>query len=322
MLTLQTAATVWAPTAAEPSAASFAAIGTTHHILATRADVLDDAVGIAKGHLDALDRACSRFRPDSEVSRLAAAAATEPASFLGSPMLVDYLEAARFAARISGGLVDFTVGSAVISSGYDADLDEVRARTEFRQSVPGVVAGWQSVEVAGSRITTPAGVVLDFGATAKAHAADMIARLLALQLPGSFLVNLGGDLATSGPTPDGGWRVGVEAADGSIRQVISITNQAVATSSTQLRTWATDTGRAHHIIDPRTGRTAVPAWGQVTCVAVTALEANTASTAAIVLGEDAVGWLSDNGVAARLERPDGSVAYTTGWPEPASSEVK
>jgi len=320
MLTLETTGTVWGPTDAEPSAASFAAIGTTHRLLATDAGALEDAVGIARGYLDALDRACSRFRPDSEVSRLAVAAATEPATLVGSPMLVDYLEAARFAARISGGLVDFTVGSALISSGYDADLDQVKARAQFRQSVPGVVAGWQSVELAGNRITTPAGVVLDFGATAKAHAADMIARLLALQLPGGFLVNLGGDLATSGRTPDGGWRVGVEAADGSIRQAISITNQAVATSSTQLRTWATTTGQVHHIIDPRTGRTAVSAWSQVTCVAVTALEANTASTAAIVRGEDAVAWLSDNGVAARLERPDGSVVCTTGWPEPARSK--
>lgn len=308
--------------AVEPAAASFAAIGTTNQILATRPDALDAAVGIARSYLDALDRACSRFRPDSEVSRLAASAASGPASFICSPMLVDYLEAARFAARISGGLVDFTVGSAVINSGYDADLEQVQARAQFRQSAPGVVAGWQSVTLSGSRITTPAGVVLDFGATAKAHAADMIARLLALQLPGGFLVNLGGDLAAAGDVPDGGWRVGVEATDRTVRQVIAITNQAVATSSTQLRTWATDTGKAHHIIDPRTGQTAVPAWSHVTCVAVTALEANTASTAAIVLGEDAVAWLSDNGVAARLERPDGSVVCTTGWPEPASSEVK
>jgi Membrane-associated lipoprotein involved in thiamine biosynthesis len=299
-----------------PAAATFAAIGTTNQILATRADALDAAVAIARDYLAALDLACSRFRPDSEVSRLASAAVDRDATFYGSPMLIDYLQAARHAARISGGLVDFTVGSALIHSGYDADLAAVQARPGFRQTVAGVVPGWQRVDVSGNRITSPAGVVLDFGASAKAHAADMIARLLALQLPGGFLVNLGGDLATAGIAPDGGWRVGVQAADGTERQVIAITNQAVATSSTQLRTWATTNGQAHHIIDPRSGRTAVPAWGQVTCVAVTALEANTASTAAIVLGEDAVAWLSDGGVAARLERPDGSVVYTAGWPEP------
>ncbi|PFG15532.1 thiamine biosynthesis lipoprotein [Propionicimonas paludicola] len=312
MLALETPHTI------APVAADFRAIGTSNQILATRPDVLGAAVAIAKDYLDALDWACSRFRPDSEVSRLAAASATEPASLVGSPMLVDHLEASRYASRLSDGLVDPTVGSALISSGYDADLAEVQARDEFHQSVPGVVAGWQRVELTGSRITTPAGVLLDFGATAKAHAADMIARLLALQLPGSFLVNLGGDLATAGEGPDGGWRVAVEAADGSIRQVISIAHQAVATSSTQLRTWATSSGNAHHIIDPRTGRPAAPIWGQVTCVAITALEANTAATAAVVLGEDAVAWLTGHGLAARLERPDGSVVCTAGWPQPAS----
>lgn len=305
---------------AEPVAADFAAIGTTIQVLATRADVLDSAVAIATGYLDALDRACSRFRPDSEVSRLAAAAATGPAEFSGSPLLIDHLQAARHAARLSDGLVDFTVGSAVIGSGYDADLVQVRAREQFEQGVPGVVAGWQQVGLAGNRISTPAGVVLDFGATAKAHAADMIARLLALQLPGGFLVNLGGDLAGSGPTPDGGWRVGVEGADGAIREVIAIAGQAVATSSTQLRTWKTNTGSAHHIVDPRTGSTASPVWGQVTCVASTALEANTASTAAIVLGEDAPSWLEESGLAARLERRDGSVVHTAGWPQSFDSE--
>ena len=306
--------------AAEPVAADFAAIGTTIQVLATRADVLDSAVAIATGYLDALDRACSRFRPDSEVSRLAAAAADGPAEFSGSPILIDHLQAARHAARLSDGLVDFTVGSAVIGSGYDADLDQVRAREQFDQDLPGVVAGWERVGLAGNRISTPAGVVLDFGATAKAHAADMIARLLALQLPGGFLVNLGGDLTGSGTTPDGGWRVGVEGADGAVREVIAIDGQAVATSSTQLRTWTTSTGRAHHIVDPRTGRTAVPVWGQVTCVAATALEANTASTAAVVLGEDAPSWLEENGLAARLERPDGSVVHTAGWPLSFDSE--
>lgn len=304
----------------EPAAVDFAAIGTSNQLLATRADVLDAALAIASGYLDALDRACSRFRPDSEVSRLAAAAAHGPAEFSGSPMLIDHLQAARHAARLSDGLVDFTVGSAVIGSGYDADLDKVRAREQFDPGVPGVVAGWQQVGVNGARISAPAGVVLDFGATAKAHAADMIVRLLALQLPGGFLVNLGGDLAGSGATPDGGWRVGIEGADGAIREVIAIDGQAVATSSTQLRTWTTSTGRAHHIVDPRTGATAAPVWGQVTCVAATALEANTASTAAIVLGEDAVAWLEDSGLAARCERGDGSVVHTAGWPQSFDSE--
>jgi FAD:protein FMN transferase len=303
------------------AAAGFKAIGTTNEILVTRPETLAAALEVARGHLAALDLACSRFRPDSELSRLAARATEADAWCYASPMLVDYLQAAQHAARISDGIVDFTVGSALIATGYDQDMDDVRARDSYRGTDPGQVPGWQRVRISKlGRVDVPRGTVIDLGATAKAHAADMIARLLVMQLPGGFLVNLGGDIATSGPAPLGGWSVGVEAADGTERQAVAITDQAMTTSSTQLRTWKTDSGLAHHIIDPRTGRTAGAVWGQVTCVATTALEANTASTASLVLGHDAPAWLEANGVAARLERPDGTAVFTGGWPIPDLTE--
>ncbi len=304
--------------AAEPLTASFAAIGTTNRILVTVGSSLPAAVEIAKGHLAELDKAVSRFRDDSEVSRLARMAQTGEAWFFGSRLFNDHLDAARHAAHISDGLVDFTVGSAVIASGYDADLDTVRARGGYTPPARPVPApGWQRVgRGEAGRISTPRGTLLDFGATAKAHAADTIANLLSAALPGGFLVNLGGDIATAGPAPDGGWRVGIEAADGGIRQVVAIIDQGIATSSTQLRRWQTDAGTVHHIVDPRTGRTASSVWAHVTCVASNALEANTASTASIVLGEEAPAWLERHGVAARLERVDGSVVLTAGWPLP------
>lgn len=331
--------------AGEPIGHTFRAIGTINAVLVTRDEVLDEAVGLAQRHLTDLDRAASRFRADSEVSRLAARsviAADEGrsgAAILGSPLFLDYLAAARHAARISDGLVDFTVGSALVAAGYDADLDVIRARHGHRADLAGDprstasaeprVPGWLSVHVdpATGRVETPAGTVIDLGASAKAHAADTIARLLAQRLPGGFLVNLGGDIATSGDLPDGGWRVGVEAADGTVRQVVALTGQALTTSSTQLRTWATAHGQAHHIIDPRTGAVAPVVWAHVSCVGATALEANTASTAALVLGEDAPAWLTRHGLSARLERAErpespGSdeaptllnVVTTPGWP--------
>jgi FAD:protein FMN transferase len=306
--------------AALPLVASFKAIGTTCEILVSVPEALDPALEIAIAHLSAVDVACSRFRPDSEVSQLANRAQSGEGWWYASPLLIDYLRAAQHAAKISDGLVDFTVGSALVASGYDADIEAVRSREHY---VPGVagVPGWQQVTVSSlGKITTAPGVVLDFGASAKAHAADMIARDLGLRLPGGFLVNLGGDIASGGRTPAGGWNVGVESADGSVGQVVAITDQAVATSSTQLRTWATEAGRAHHIVDPRTGRTATQVWGQVTCVATSALEANTASTAALVLGTDAPAWLEANGVPARLEHLDGSVVFTAGWPIEAEQE--
>jgi thiamine biosynthesis lipoprotein len=305
-----------ATTTRKAGAATFAAIGTTNTILASDPDVLDDAVALAGQHLRELDRAVSRFRPDSEVSRLAVRARRAPAEAFVSPTFAAYLGAALRVARLTGGLVDPTVGSALVAVGYDADLDVVRARPDFHQTRVGSVPRWHTVHLNPSarRVTVAPGTLLDLGATAKAHAADTIAELLAERLAGGFVVNLGGDVAVSGAFPPQGWSIGIEDAGGVTRQVVSSTGQAIATSSTQRRVWTADGVPRHHIVDPRTGHTAPAVWAQVSCAAATCLEANAASTAAVVLGLDAPAWLEANGIPARLDAVDGRVVTTTGWP--------
>lgn len=300
---------------------TFEAIGTTNRILATEPAAIAEAVLIAKDHLTALDLAASRFRDDSEVSRLAAQAATGPAAAHASPVLAAYLRAALRAAALTDGLVDPTVGSAVVASGYDLDIELVRARADFVGTGPAPVPGWRSVTIdEGTDIVrVPQGCLLDLGASAKGHAADTIAGLLTSRLPGGFLVSLGGDIAVAGPVPEGGWRVGVEDADGRTVQVVTTTGQGIATSSTRLRTWSAGGDTRHHIVDPRTGMTAGAAWAQVTCAAASAFEANAASTAAVVLGEAAPAWLEGHGIPARLDGLDGGVVTTAGWPNPEES---
>jgi thiamine biosynthesis lipoprotein len=179
-----------------------------------------------------------------------------------------------------------------------------------------VVPGWRTVRYdAGTRlVTVPQASLLDLGATAKAFAADLIAARLAERLPGGFLVNLGGDIAVSGELPDGGWEIGVQDHHGATRQVVVSTGQAVATSSTQVRRWTCGSEQRHHIIDPRTGRSAAPVWAQVSCAGASAVEANAASTAAVILGADAPAWLEERGIPARLDGVTGNVVVTPGWP--------
>jgi thiamine biosynthesis lipoprotein len=305
-----------------PVGTSFRAIGTTIRLVATDPRSLAEATRLTREHLDALDRAASRFREDSEVSRLARAAVRGPASVLASPVLAASVRAALRAARLTDGLVDPTVGRAVEASGYDDDMEVVRARTDgggWFTDRTAEVPGWRAVTIdpVTDRVEVPRGCLVDLGATAKAHAADVVADRLAERLPGGFLVNLGGDIALSGETPEGQWQIAVEAADGGTLQVIALgSGQAVATSSTRLRAWSTeDGGTRHHILDPRTGRTAASTWAQVTCVAANALEANAASTAAVVLGEDAPAWLEAHRIPARLDA-DERVVTTSGWPDP------
>lgn len=311
------------------TSARFRAIGCDHEILTTVAGSSAEAVRIVRELLDELDLVASRFRADSQVSRIAEAATHARVVTTIGPLLTSCLVAALHAARITDGLVDPTVGRSVAASGYDADLDVVRARAGYAPDEPAFVPShrpghrvtWRDVHLeargeAGGRLEVPAGTLLDLGATAKAHAADLLATRLAAALPGGFLVNLGGDIAVGGDLPDGGWEIGVEAAEGSTLQVIVSTGQAVTTSSTRVRTWRRDGEERHHIVDPRTGRTAPVTWAQVTCVGATCLEANAASTAAIVLGADAPAWLTAHGIPARLDGLDGSVVLTPGWPAP------
>ncbi len=300
------------------ASATFNAIGTQHQLIVTRPETLGDAIVVARTHLADLDHAVSRFRPDSEVTALARQRDRDEASAIVSPVFVASLRAALRVAELTDGLVDPTVGGAVIATGYDDDLTVVRAR-DAAPMAQAVVPGWRAIGLddAAGRVTVPLGTVLDLGASAKAQAADTIAAVLAARLPGGFLVNLGGDIAVSGETPQGGWQVGVEGTGGEIRQVVASTGQALATSSTRRRTWTQAGQPRHHIVDPRTGRTAPTAWEQVTCAAGSALEANAASTAAIVLGAEAPAWLAAHGIPARLDPADGGRPITThGWPTP------
>ena len=300
-----------------PATASFTALGTTAEITTLDAASLSDAIDVLERELDAIDRACSRFRADSEVSRLAGSGGQwMPASRL----LRQALAAGVDAAAATGGAVDPTVGASMRALGWDADFRVVVSRREPTRIELVPAADWQRIEIDDERgrVRVPAGVLVDLGATAKALAADRAAAAAFRATGSSVLVNLGGDIAVAGPAPAGGWPILVtddhrapSLADG---QTVAIAAGGLATSSTTVRRWRTTDGIAHHILDPRTGRPAAEVWRTVSVAASTCVGANTASTAAIVLGEDAPRWLESAGVAARLVRPGGIVVLTGGWP--------
>ena len=148
----------------------------------------------------------------------------------------------------------------------------------------------------------PRHVRLDLGATAKARAADLTARRAAETVGVGVLVELGGDIATAGPAPVDGWQVLVQdTPDDPACQVSLAAGWALATSSTVRRAWRRGGVALHHIVDPRTAAPARPVWRSATVTAPSCVEANTASTAAVVLGREAARWLAVRG----LHRPPG-----------------
>ena len=168
----------------------------------------------------------------------------------------------------------------------------------------------------------PAGVELDLGSTGKALAADLAARTaLAAVGVGGVLVSLGGDIAMAGTPPSGGWRIRIAEdsrvspdADG---EVICLPAGGVATSSTTVRRWTRGAAVLHHIIDPQTSLPATGPFRTVTVAAATCLDANIASTAALVRGEAAIDWLLSCHLPARLVENDGTIHYIGRWPDPS-----
>jgi thiamine biosynthesis lipoprotein len=278
-------------------------------VVVTDPSALGAAVEIVRAGLDEIDRACSRFRADSELSTL-----TQGTSRL-SPMLADLVGTALDAAEASGGLVDPTVGSALDALGYDRSIELLPADGAPVRLVPSV-PGWRRVHLYGDRLELPPDVALDLGATAKARAADLLARRAAETTRVGVLVELGGDLATAGPAPHEGWQVLVrDTDDDPACQVTIAPGWALATSSTVRRTWRRGGVRIHHVVDPRTAAPAAPVWRSATVAARTCVEANTAATAAIVLGRDAARWLAERGHTARLVDQQRRVVRVGGWPE-------
>jgi thiamine biosynthesis lipoprotein len=161
-------------------------------------------------------------------------------------------------------------------------------------------------------------VVLDVGATAKALAADRAARAAAEACGCGVLVSVGGDVATAGEAPRGGWRVRVtddhRSPPGAPGQTIAIRCGGLATSGTAVRRWRSGGDSAHHIIDPTTGAPAQTPWRTVSVAAADCAQANIAATAAIVRGKRATAWLERISLPARLVDAHGRVTVLAGWP--------
>jgi FAD:protein FMN transferase len=285
----------------------------TVRLSVTEPAALRPAVRVVQDLMREVDLAASRFRPGSELVR---------ANWLaGVPLpvsrtLTELVGTALDVAASTGGTVDPTVGLDLVAAGYDRDIRLVRDdATPAVPRPPRRRADWREVRLDRERgmLRVPRGRALDLGATAKAWTADRAAAIVASRFGTAALVEIGGDLAVAG-APDGGWRVHVAEREGEPGQDIGVHAGGVATSTTTVRTWQRDGRRMHHLIDPRTGEPARGPWRTVTVAAESALAANSASTAALVLGDAAEPWLAERGAPARLVRRDGMVVHLGDWP--------
>ena len=277
-------------------------------MVVTDPSALGSVVEIVRAGLDDVERACSRFRPDSEISGLT------PGRNRLSPMLADLVGTALDAAEASGGLVDPTVGGVVSALGYDRSIELLPA-----DGAPVSLGAPRAGLAAGAPVRRPArapawrparprrdregpGGRPDGAACGRDRRRGCAGR--ARRRRRHRRARAGRGLAGAGPRHRGRPR----------RPVTLRPGWAVATSSTVRRAWRRGGVRLHHIVDPRTAAPAAPVWRSATVAAPTCTEANTASTAAVILGHDAGRWLSERGYTARLVDQRHRVVRVGDWP--------
>jgi thiamine biosynthesis lipoprotein len=297
---------------------SFRAIGTTATVVVLDPAQIDRAETLLRQEIAAIDLACSRFRPDSELEYMHSRSGS---TVRVSSLLFEALEVAVSVAERTHGAVDPTVGNAMSTLGYDRDFDQIRDQPLPLPDALGTVVGYGHIHLDARTRTVriPRGVRLDLGASAKALVSDRSVDRLANQLDTGVLVSVGGDVAVAGPPPPDGWPIGIavdSAAPGrDVDQVVAIRQGGLASSSTAVRTWKVGSETVHHIIDPSTGYSAPSYWTLVSLTGSSCVDANALSTAAIVWGDQALDHLRPFGQAARLLRHDGLIFTLGGWPE-------
>jgi FAD:protein FMN transferase len=309
-----------------PIVRSMPAFGTTATVAVTHQGALDHAAKLLAGEIAAMDVAASRFRPDSEVSRMREAGG-EPVWV--SPLMFEALLVALAVAEWTDGAVDPTVGGLLETLGYDRDFSQIATvkRVGPRPSTARsrcAAPGWRTVEMDHHERTVrvPRGTLIDLGATAKALSADRSAKQIASCTGSGTLVSIGGDIAVAGIPPPGGWAIGIahisSAEPHELEQVVSVESGGLATSSTTFRAWERNEQMVHHIVDPTTGESARPCWSAVSVAASSCVEANAASTASVVWGSRAPELLALCGLPARLVSVTGEVSTVCGWPQEVS----
>lgn len=291
----------------------WSAIGTSVVVAVDHPEALPLVREVVEAEVAALDLACSRFRPDSDLSRLNAASG---APVLVSPLLADAIRVALRAARLSGGAVDPTVGTCMDAIGYDADFAALRDAGPVA-ACP--AAGWDRLHIdEQGLVTMPEGARVDLGATAKALGADRAAAAAHRAAACGVLVALGGDIAVAGPAPPTGWAVRVtddhSGPPTMPGQDINLHSGGLATSSTAVRRWQRGGAEMLHLVDPRSGRPIEPVYRTASVAAACCVDANIASTAALVRGRGAIDWLEAAGLPARLVTEAGDVLHLNGWP--------
>jgi thiamine biosynthesis lipoprotein len=269
----------------------FRAMGTQIELL-VEADEAVAALTAAENEFHRLEAILSRFRMDSELSRL-----NEEGRLAAGPDLLRIVELALAARARTGGRFDIAVHDALVAAGYDRSFELLPVDREGPLSLPAY--GPAEISVHEGVIRLRGGARIDLGGIGKGYACERAAEILATA--GPCLVNAGGDIATRAGT----WNVSVATAEAPLTLELS-GSSALATSGRDIRRWRRAGRELHHLIDPATGLPSPSDVVRVTAVARDAVDAEVTAKALFLAGAAAARDEADRlGIPAVLVTEDG-----------------
>ncbi len=283
----------------------FRAMGSSANLIVGGAE--DPLVDWAVAEVERLEQCWSRFRPHSELSRLAARSG-EWVSVSRELLLA--LVRARRLWEVTAGAFDPTVLRSLEALGYDQTFTAVES-TAASPVRPIQAPGFEAVEIddRAQAVRLPADLHLDLGGLGKGLAADLVAEGLLLRGASSALVGLGGDIRTAGEVPDGGWQIPIEdpCTEGAVWCSAVLRDEAIVTSTSLMRRWRRGDQDLHHIVDPITGLPTDTGVAAVVARGAEAWWAEGLAKAVMILGEPAAeSLLEGTGVEATIFRVDGT----------------
>ena len=292
---------------------SLGVMGTKAHITTVGGTPeLPEAIGQLLSHLDNL---WSRFRPDSEISRLNNSPGTP---FDASPETLRLLEEMAWGYSQSKGAFDPTLLPSLLREGYTHSLVNPKLSTEIPSSA--LARGTMSdIDVDGSQVTLHRGTTVDSGGVGKGLAADMAMEFALNEGALGALVEVGGDLRVGGVSPrSDSWRLAIEDPldTGNRLSVVELRSEGLATSTITKRRFTVGTRHTHHIINPVTKRSAESDTIQASVIASTASQAEMWTKVAFVRGsQDLLTLARTQGFHAACLLRGGEWVTSEGWPE-------
>ncbi len=278
----------------------------------------DEAIAAAEAEIHRIDELLGRSGENSEIRIL-----NEKKEAVVSDETEELIKEAVSVSQKTDGAFDITTAPVTDLWGFYDGNFRVPSQNEIDAALESI--GYEKIHIGQNKISIPENTMIDVGGIGKGYASDRVMDILKSNGVKSAIISLGGNVCTLGKRPDGRlWNVGIcDPADKNrLIGTVQAENMAVITSGGYQRYFERDGVTYHHIIDPKTGRSAQNALSSVTVIDENGTLSDGLSTALFVKGLDGAleFWREDGGFDAVFVTSDGKIFVTEGIAQSFKSE--